>query len=170
MAAPAVMNRFALSFRDSKGNTSRMLVRIGDATDAATITDLNTLVTDTAALTNASCQKGILPYGNITYGTTAQFASVEDKAIMTFRDPNDGTLHRFAIPAPKLAIFLTDQETVGPAITVVATWITAMQTFAYSSDNALNPLVFVGGVRTRKKLHRKATIWVKDPTLSEPEE
>src|ERR1051326_7862626 len=144
MAAPAVADQLTVRFRDSKGKTSRLKVIIGGADHAATVTNLNTLVTDLAAVTNCALRSGLDPRPLVAYGSTAEFASVEDGALLTFADVV-GRLHRFKIPAPKVADFAT---------------------FVYGSNVDTAPLTYIGGVRLRKKLHRKFTIFTKDPTLS----
>jgi hypothetical protein len=164
MAAPAVADQLTVRFRDSKGKTSRLKVIIGGADHAATVTNLNTLVTDLAAVTNCALRSGLDPRPLVAYGSTAEFASVEDGALLTFADVV-GRLHRFKIPAPKVADFATDQETVVNT-GAMATVITDFTTFVYGSNVDTAPLTYIGGVRLRKKLHRKFTIFTKDPTLS----
>jgi len=169
MAAPAVLDKLGIRFRDAKGNTAKMTVKIGDADHATTVADLNTLVGHLAAASNAHVQSGLDTTNNFTYGTNAEFPNVEDKAVLTFKDASGG-LHRFAIPAPKLAIFDTDGETIKPSVTAIANVITDFQTFVYASNTATSALVYVGGFRQRRKLHRKITIFTLDPTLTESEE
>jgi hypothetical protein len=169
MAAPAAAYRVSLTFRDAKGNTSRLRVLVGDATSAAVITDIGTLEGHVAAVTNAHTGTNLDSTPNTTYGTNATFASVEDGAILTFVGPN-GDLHRYKIPAPKSVIFNTDGETVLPSQANIAAVINDFQTFVFGSDIDTAPLTYVGGTRIRRKQHRKLNIYIKDPTLTEPAE
>lgn len=169
MAAPAVLDQLFVRFRDARGNTSRLKVNIGDATHAATVTDLGTLVTHLGAVTNASVVSGLDPRGNFTYGTNAEFPNVEDGAQLVFKD-DVGTIHRFKIPAPKIAIFLDDGDTVDPGNAAVIALVGDFQTFVYANDLSDNPLTYVGGIRLRHKARRRLNIFVKNPALTGPGE
>src|SRR5690348_1909232 len=167
MAAPAVMDQLTVRFRDCKGQTGRLKVRIGGADHAATVTALNTLVTRLALVSNCAVQSGLDPRGLFTYGTNAEFPTVEDGAFLTFRDPDSGTLHRYKIPAPILAkVFDTDGETAKPTNTESANGITAVTTSVYSDDNAVNPLVVAGGIRRRSKVIRRVNGVTLNPQLT----
>ena len=170
MAAPADTQFRTMGFRDAKGNTSRVRVLIGAATDAALQTAFNTIQGHVQAITNAN--EYDVNNGNLsahrTYGTSAEYNTVEDKAVLTFVS-QQGTLHRYQFPAPKAAIFDADQETVNAAQTDVAAVITDFQTSVYGLPADTAPLTYVGGQRIRRRMHRRVTIFDKDPTLTGPE-
>lgn len=161
------------TWRDVKGNTARIRFYIDSTlTVAAQDAAGGAVLVAIAPLTNAAFQSSSGPRtslaGPVAYGTAAQFATVEDKAVMTFAAA-DGTLHRYQIPAPKIDIFEVDQETVDAAQTDVAAFVTAMLADAKTASGA-GLSSFVGGVRTRRKLHRKLSIYTLVPELDEPAE
>lgn len=171
MAAPADAQFRTMGFRDAKGNTSRMRVLLGAATDAALQTAFNTLQGHVQAITNAAeydTNNGTLS-AHRAYGTSAEYNTVEDKAVLTFVS-QQGTLHRYQVPAPKTAIFMADQETVDATQADMAAVITDFQTSVYGLPADTAPVTYVGGTRIRRKLHRKATIFDKNPALTGPEE
>lgn len=167
MAAPVVALYKGFSFRDSKGQTSRMRVLIGDATVAAVGTDEANFTTHLGGVSNCNVWFTESNNPGHTYGTSAEYETVEDKMSLTFTDPS-GFLHRYQVPAPKTAGFLADGETVDSAQTQVALLITDFTTFIYGRFNDTAPLVYVGGTRLRKKIKRKFTIWTKNPALAGP--
>lgn len=169
MAAPVSAFRFGVLFRDVKGNTSKMRVLIGAATTGACITNLGTLEGHVAAATNANVGTNIDSEPDFAYGASAMYASVEDGALLTFRGPT-GKLHRYKIAAPISANFNTDQETVLASATAIAAVINDFQTFVYGDPEDTAPLVYIGGVRIRRKMHRRLSIFVKDPSLGIPAE
>lgn len=169
MAAPVVALRYSIGFRDSKGFTSRMRFLIGDATVTAINTDANALVVLLQAVSNAHAYRTDLQTPDHTYGTTAQYATTEDKAELTFLD-QQGKIHRFQVPAPKAAGFNTDTETVLSSETNMGNLITGISTYVYGSITDTSPMTYVSGVRVRRRLVRKATGFTKDPTLGIPEE
>lgn len=168
MAAPVAVLFVNYSYRDAKGNTSRVRVLIGDATTAAIQTDSATLRGHLAAISNAVITNQTFEqFPSRTPGAAATYETVEDKAIMTFYDPA-GMLHRYALCCPAAAIFLADGETVDNANVAVGNVITDFQTFVYGRYTDTAPLVFVGGVRARRKLHRRINIFTRNPQLSGP--
>jgi hypothetical protein len=169
MAAPATALRLSFRFRDAKGNTGRMRFLIGDATQAAILTDAATLIGHVRAISNAEVSLVEAGGKDLAYGTQAVFGSVEDKARCTFYDSNFN-LHHFEVPCPKSAIFMADGETVDPANADVIAFAGDMHTFVYSDVNDTAPLTFVGGVRTRRKMHRRLNIFVKNPAETGPGE
>lgn len=160
-------------YRDAKGNTSRMSFFVdGQVSATAAATAQNAVTVATNALTNAVHQSSIGPkfYApqEVVYGTNAEYASVEDKAIFTFQTPTGG-IHRLQVPAPIAAIFMADGETVDPANTTVVTWVSAVIANVVSrSGEAFAFGAF--GTRLRRKMHRKLTIFLKDPALTGPDE
>jgi len=171
MAAPVDTTVRSYGFRDAKGQVAKVRIIIGAATPAAIETDAADFTTKSQAVSNAHVYQTVdpAPINKRTYGTSAEYNTVEDKMQLTFTD-TVGNLHRFEIPAPKSASFLADQETVNPAQTDVAALVTAIGTYVYGRYNDTAPLAYVGGVRVRRKLQRKMNIFVKDPTLTEPAE
>lgn len=165
MAAPAVGLRLSYTFRDSKGQTGKMRMLIGDATNAAVLTDYNNGIALLQAVSNAKVTVPTDYHKDRTYGTTAQFATVEDKAQLTFKS-QQGSIVRFQIPAPKAAGFNTDLETVLPTETNMAALKTWFETYVYENITDTSPLTYVGGVRVRRKMQRKFNIFTLDPTLA----
>lgn len=162
----------SFQYRDSKGQTAGVRMFINNAVFADAKTAAGTIENAISALTNAALQsaKGpdTEPVAASSYGTTAVYATVEDKAVMTFVS-SVGSLHRYRIPAPKTAIFLTDGETVDPANGLVATFTAAMIGNASSRDGALLT-AFLGGQRDRVPTQRRFNIYTKDPALTGPGE
>lgn len=163
----------SVSYRDSKGHIGKVryhvantgtLITQGAAADAVLVA--------IGAISNAALQSASGPAttaaGPVVYGTTADFAAVEDKAVYTF-SAADGSLHRVQVPAPKIAIFEVDTVTVDAAQTDSAAFITAYLANAVTSAGAAIT-AFVGGIRQRRKLQRKLNIYIKVPELDEPAE
>lgn len=171
MAAPALARLVSIGFRDSKGQTSRTTIIIGGATNAAIDTAVASWGTVTAAVSNASAYFVQDPsqIDKRQYGTTATYATVEDKMVLTFYGSN-GALHRFQYAAPKAAGFLADQETVNQAETNVNALLVFISANCYGTPLDTSPLVFVGGYRLRRKMHRKVNIFTLNPALTGPDE
>lgn len=161
------------TWRDAKGHTSRVSFYVA-STGTVTSEQLaaNTVVNSIIPLTNASLQSrkgpGTSVAGVVTYGTNAEFPSIEDKAVFTFADANGG-LHRFQIPAPLLAIFLADGETVDLSNTNVVTFTSAVIANAVTRQGVAIGFI-VGGTRLRRKQQRKLNIFILDPALTGPAE
>jgi hypothetical protein len=165
--------RETTQWRDSKGNLAAVRWYVDSTlSDSAAHSAASAVIDALTAITNAAFQSGSGPAtsvaGPVVYGTTAQFASVEDKAVFTFSGA-DGQFHRYQIPAPKIAIFEVDQETVDADQTDAAAFITAaLANIKTASGAGLSS--FRGGIRQRRKLHRKLTINTLVPELDEPAE
>lgn len=160
-------------WRDVKGNTAAVRFYIDSTlSDSAAHSAASAVINAITAITNAAFQSASGPAtsvaGPVAYGTAAQFATVEDKAVMTFSGA-DGSLHRYQIPAPKVDIFEVDQETVEADQTDVAAFIAAAIANIHTASGAALSS-FVGGVRVRRKMHRKLTIYTLVPELDEPAE
>lgn len=180
MAANTIA-RQSFGFRDAKGNTARMNFYIyydaAEATPAAAVVGSG-LSSAVFNLSNAAFGGAYGPYGQIVvaaYGTNSTFASVEDKAMLTFQAA-DGSLHRFNVPAPKSAIFLSDAETVNPANALVLALQTALHASSVSAAPSTRGGVlfgatsFVGGIRQRRKTRRRINIYTLSAGLDEPAE
>ena len=101
------------------------------------------------------------------YGTNAQYASAQDKAVLEFFTAAGG-VHRYQIPAPKVSQFFADQVTVNPAATAMAALITAILNGNFC-DNAGNVLTeFVAGFYQRRKLPRRVSSLVLSPKGDTP--
>jgi hypothetical protein len=162
-----------VSWRDSKGHIARTRYHVADTGTLITQGAAATAVlVAMEAITNCALQSasgpGTTVAGPVVYGTTADFAAAEDKAVYTF-SAADGSLHRVQVPAPKIDIFEVDTVTVDAAQTDSAAFITAYLANAVTSAGAAMTL-FIGGIRQRRKLQRKLTIFVKVPELDEPAE
>lgn len=108
------------TFRDSKGftGTIRYFVNPNGAALADILTGVAALLVAFKALTNAAYQgsRGILnEFGVKQYGAQGvDYASCRMKARMVFQDESGG-LHAISIPAPKIACFDTDRQTILPS-------------------------------------------------------
>lgn len=170
---PASPQRCVAVLRDAKGNTARYTFYVDGSVSAnAAATAMSNVLTALTPLTNAVLQSAIGPFvvvpQEVVYGTNASYASVEDKAIFTFQTAT-GSIHRPQVPAPKSAIFLADGETVDPANALVVTYVAAIIANTITRDGEV---VAFGafGTRLRRKMHRKLTIFVKNPALTGPGE
>jgi hypothetical protein len=169
MAAPVFAQWYSYSFRDAKGQVARMRVLIGGASAGAVETASQGFKTEIQATTNAFVwlpnQDGPLR----TYGTAANYQDVEDKMILTFHDPA-GYLHRYQVAAPLLTDFLTDQETVNSADANVSSLLGAFAGNIYGRPTDTAALVYIGGVRIRRKLIRRFNILTLNPAETGPGE
>lgn len=172
------------TFRDAKGNTSvfRFYVHVNGATADQLVADMVTFETAIVALTNAAEQAAHGPltrYGPAQYGAHAvggSYESVVDKAAMVYQD-NSGQLHRFEIPAPKVAIFKPDKITVDQTNAAVIAF-NALMTAAWANGETVQsrqgiPLAnYMGGIWRGRKLRKRLNILVLTPdlTASEPAE
>jgi hypothetical protein len=161
------------TWRDVKGNTARIRWYVDSTlTDSAAHSAASAVINAITAITNSAFQSAAGPAtsvaGPAVYGTAAQFTTVEDKAVMTFTAA-DGALHRYQIPAPKVSMFEVDQETVNATDTNTAAYITAALANQVTRSGAALT-AFVGGIRIRRKLHRKLSIYTLVPELDEPAE
>jgi len=163
----------SITWRDVKGNTATTRFYLADTGTAITQAAAGQAILNAMlALSNAAFQTARGPLTNVArqvvYGTAAQFLSVEDKATFTF-SAADGSIHRIKVPAPKIALFEVDQETIDNSQSDVATFITAFLANAVTAAGAAlitNP----GGIRQRTKLKRKLSVWTLVPELDEPAE
>lgn len=169
MAAPVATLPVTYGFRDSKGQVAHMRVIVGAATVAAVYTNIVALGTLIAAVTNASVFNNLdaNQADKESYGTTATYPDIEDKMVLTYKDAI-GHLHRYQVPCPKSAEFLTDGETVDQAETNMAALNTAFNTYVYGFFNDTAPLTYLGGTRVRRKLQRRFNIFTRNPALSGP--
>lgn len=171
------------TYRDARGQTARVGAYYKeDETSAASrgnaILQALSIVPSFDAISNAVRIGG---YGLISYvlnpdqfGSQAQFQNAEDKALLTWLCA-DNTLHRMSIPAPKVAIFLADQETVNLANALIVTLVSEMLTVDPTGGYACNKsgsafTALVAGLRVRRKFQRKTTIWTLIPAETGPEE
>lgn len=180
------------TYRDAKGNTARVSLYVAGNTPDANYpanpyTDAKNISADLANLTNAALQvaHGIYEFapGTVQYGASGTvYETVEDKAVFTFAD-FDGGVHRYAVPAPKAAIFLADAETVDNSNALVKQMVadflnatyngtapTAGQSNGVYSRQLVALAAFYGGIRQRRKIHRKINIFTKNPALTGPDE
>lgn len=170
MAVPADLKKRKIVFRDAKGDTSRLTVLVGGADEAGVEANYTTLRNHVEAISNCGVNDDNNPVPLIPYGVQAVYENVEDGALLTFQDPTNGSLHRYKIPAPKAAIFLADGETVNQAQADIVSLISDFETFVYGAYLAPSPLTYLAGVRVRRKMHRRMTIFTKSGNLDEPAE
>lgn len=168
----------SIVFRDAKGNTARnhYYFSVGTAPDLATAQgDAEALVTAWAALSNAALQSvtglgsryGVAQYGAHTVG--GAYESVTDKAMLIMQDAQGG-LHRFEVPAPKIAIFKSDKITVDPGNALVSTLVgliiagaAGAQPVTRSGNSFTN---FMGGFHKARKLRKRLNTLVLTPDLT----
>jgi hypothetical protein len=160
------------TFRDSKGNTARISFFVSGANATAQATAANNVFVTITPLTNAAFQSSSGPETavptEVVYGTSATYENAEDKAVFTFQTAAGG-IHRYQIPAPIAGMFLADGETVDNSNVAVTAFVSAV--IANVVDRNGNPVAFgANGVRARRKLHRKLSIFTKNPTLTGPGE
>lgn len=160
----------SFTFRDDKGQTAvvRMFLTAADA--AAANTAGSDIASTIAPLSNAALQGSSGAYTSTpaanTYGANAEYERVEDKAVLTFQTAV-GSIHRYKVPAPKVAIFLADGETVDPANALVIAFVADMLAAGASRDGvALSS--FIGGTRDATRLKRKFNIFTRNPALTGP--
>jgi hypothetical protein len=140
----ANLGKEVFSFRDFTGQVETTSMFVTTATLGTIATDLDTMSNarqvqrrgpSTTADTGAS-------------GTNATYPNVEDKAVLVFKGVG-GSTHRYSIPAPKAACFLTDGETVDAAAGIVAPVIADI--LAVACDASGTALVsFSKGFRRRR--------------------
>jgi hypothetical protein len=156
-------------WRDAKGNTAATRYFVGGTNS---VTSALNIMNAQKAITNAFLQAAhgplTLPAQEVVYGAAADYRDVEDKAVFTFQDAFGG-IHRFQVPAPIAGIFLPDGETVDITNTLVVAYVSAVQAGAFTRDD--QPIGFGAvGFRIRKKMHRRFTVFTKNPNLSGPGE
>lgn len=163
----AQVYKVTYTWRDSQGRTVNTREYV-DVLEANLQTVVNNRKAVLSPLSNASIYSFLDPPNAAVYGTNAEFPSIQDKAVFTFQDHNGG-LHRYQIPAPKLAIFQTDGLTVDIANTDVANYVASV--IASVTDRFGNAVAFyVGGLRTRRRLPRRTNLFVLAPDAVGPEE
>jgi hypothetical protein len=107
----ANLGREVYSFRDFSGQVETTSLFVHDATLAAGLGPLM------AAVSNATNNAYRGPANKVddgTKGVNAEFPNVEDKMVLIFKGTG-GSTHKLNIPAPLLANFDTDGETVNNA-------------------------------------------------------
>jgi hypothetical protein len=169
MAAPAAALYTSYVFRDAKGQTAKLRTIIGDTTLAAVTTDQVSLKALLVAVSNATVRLVSQDHPSVSYGAASVYQDVEDKAQLVFTDTL-GYMHRYQIPAPKAAGFDTDGETVLASETNMAALITALTTYTYGRTSDTAPLVYIGGIRIRRRFQRKFNIITKNPAETGPGE
>jgi hypothetical protein len=163
------------SFRDAKGQTSTIRMWIVNATDAGAHAAGLAVHNALDALTNAAPGPAKGAYNTApapnAYGTAAMYQNIENKALLTFQTAT-GAIHRYQLPAPILAMFEPDEETVkapdggGDAQQILLeTLVTAMVGNVASRDGVLLAS-YIGGIFLTRRFKRRFDIFTKDPSLS----
>lgn len=177
MANPSTL--YNTTYVDAKGNNARFSFYVNADTAARAFGfGPNAFLPLVDVLTNAARNGTSGGFGELhlpgVYGTQATFGSIEDKANFTLVD-QAGLIHHYQIPAPKSAIFLADQETVNIAQTDVAAFIAYILSVGPNGEfistkggEAFGSVV--GGIRIRRKIHRRINIFTKNPTETGPAE
>lgn len=172
---------FHLSYRDAKGWIGKMRFWIADPDGTVPLVSYesmaDTLTAAVSGLTNAALQSTSGLGGKsenelgLAYGANSQYPAEWMKAVMTFTTDN-GTISRFRVPAPKLAIFDTDGVTVlndGTQPLVVA-FVNAMKTpdpgGAFVANQSGLPYThFVGGLLRLGRQPKRFNEFVKSAGL-----
>jgi hypothetical protein len=164
----------SITFRDDKGQTSSMKFNMStdETNDLAALALGQTAIVEAVTdLTNAAIQGGSgpgpAPVGPVTYGANAEYESIETKLRMTFTTQN-GSYHSYEIPAPKVAVFMADGETVNRTHGDVATFIAVMTNGLVTSKDGAPVLYFQGGFLVRRKIQRKFNVNTLSPALTGP--
>jgi hypothetical protein len=179
----------SITFRDAKGQTRRVTVCL-QTDDTTSALDANLLASGVSnvvnalqTVSNAHVQSEANFYGGgsaqsgFTYGSTGNYQSVSQQAVLYFITANpDGDptpVGSITIPAPKAEIFEADLVTVNPANADIVTLISALNIagstatgYIACTKSGLLYSTFVGGVLRGKKLSRRWTKFTKDPTLT----
>lgn len=153
----------SLTFRDAKNQTSTMHYFAGAADAATAATAALSIEGAVAPLTNATVRSGDNSALAPQAGTAAALEDVEDKANFVFQS-TFGSIHRYSVAAPKLSIFLADEETIDYTNADVAAFVTAFTGAAATRDG--QGLSSVGGSRDRVRLQRKFNVRTRNPTLT----
>jgi hypothetical protein len=177
--AANTLTQQSVTFRDAKGNTGKfqffMDLSVGTLNQAQT--DVETVLNAAAALSNAAVQKWtgfVTEYGVAQYGAhnaNGAYESINEKAQFVFQDVA-GQLHRYEIPAPKIAIFKSDKITVDPANALVITFVNAMTQAGASGGNFvktrqnLELANYMGGVFRGRKIRRRLNVLILEPDLT----
>ena len=170
MVAPASTSYASYSFRDAKGQVSKMRLLIGAASSSALVTAIEAATPLLQAVSNAHVYGvTINSQPDHTYGVQADYQDVEDKANLTFLDYRQA-IHRYQVPAPKTVEFKTDQQTVDSSETNMAALIAFFAASVYGTPADTSPLVYSGGLRIRRKNQRRMSIFTKGADDSIPAE
>lgn len=166
-----------ITYRDDKGQTATMKMYVVNATAAGALTAATAIVNAMDDLTNAANNgaRGAYtsPPSANSYGTDAQYESIEDKAVLTFRTAT-GSPHRYQVPAPIAALFRVDGETVkspdagGDAQEILMDILVDAMVGVVSSRDGNLLAAYIGGTRRRTKNQRKFNIYTLNPDLSGP--
>ena|SRR5215831_3043672 len=169
------LSRQTWTWRDFRGFTAQNRLYANDAAGAATDVQVivPALTTVLVAATNAALQAvtglgqnelGAAQYG--VGGTSHAYANIEQKAVFVMQDAA-GNLHRFELPAPKLAMFKADLKTLDPAATLTANIITALLATSngvfFSTRQGTQIINFMGGWSRERKLHKRMNTLTLQP-------
>ena len=177
----------AYGFRDARGFTTRVKMFLDSAaTVAGAWQNGFNIGVDLDALTNLAVTQATGPFtsnaADVAYGAVGQYQDAEDKAELVFQTAG-GSFHRYQIPGPLAAIFLADLETVDSTNALVKQFVADMlnatfggtapssgQTKATVSRDGTSLVLFIGGIRLRRRTQRRHNIITKAPDLVGPDE
>lgn len=168
---PIDPQRCTATFRDAKGNTSKITFFVDGSVSAnAAATAMSNVLAATTPLTNAVLQSATGPFlvaqQEVVYGTNSTYATIEDKAVFTFQTAT-GALHRPQIPAPKAALFQADGETIDNSNALVIAYVAEIIADTVTRDG--EAIGFgANGTRVRRKTHRRFGNFTKNPALTGP--
>lgn len=160
---------FWMEFRDNKGYTARVTTYFSSGLSNGGDGEAIGFYPFVAALSNANLQATggahVVDSTRPTYGSSATYASVSDKAHLVFSCLLGGLLH-LDIPAPIADMFLADGETVNPAQSDVASLIGDMTGNSHCNRAGDIVMDYLGGYRKRTSNRRRISAVVYDPTLT----
>lgn len=157
-----VLAEYRAVFTDAEGERStnvayKLVDDAGDVAGEISAKDAWCASLDTvtqAALTE--CTLTFRKYETLTKpasGAAGSYDDIEDKAFLEFQSADDGAIYKVSVPAPESVSFLADEETVNPAETNMAAFITYVQT-NLTTKYGSGSLTYIKGYRTRKKTRR----------------
>lgn len=172
MPAPLhISKRTVVTFRDARGFTAQTTYHVDVQALGNRFTHASNIYTPLIALSNAFDQgsRGLhnRELTGIDYGDVADYQSVFDKADMVFSTDGGELLH-YRIPAPKIAMFLADRETIDAGNGLVSTWAAAMLANFACTRNGAALIRFLGGRLVRQTKPRRLTTITLNPSLTGP--
>lgn len=157
--------------RDFRGFTARVTGTVSGADAATAVTNADTFIGAIVGATNAAeVSRTGLDAGQVnpnSYGTNAEYSDIGMKARLVFAD-SSGALHAISIPAPKLAVFMTDQYTVNAAQTNIAALITLVNGGSVLFGKQALTGTYVNGFFQDRRRKRAINPRTKNPAGSGP--
>jgi hypothetical protein len=152
----ALCTRVKVTWKDRYGQQASVVFHVAAGIVNPDNVGVQAIIVALEAAMRAKALKIELSQVNAVTGSATSGVNyvMQDKALFRFTD-QDGQAHNWKIPGPGSGIFSTDDETVLPADSDVAAYISAVTTHAKGRGGA-NITTFTSGYRTtsRKRLKR----------------